>query len=116
MHSLLTKLLQKRGIKDAQDLDASPNPDGTPSELALFENYNAILSKDELTTTDIRAFLEAQVGVIEARWQDLSTDSQKKAELIPYHTVYKTLLKAIDAPREQRQALEEQLINLITHA
>lgn len=112
MHPLLEKLMGKKGIKNFDDLNNSQMPDGSPSEKQTFENYNLILSKDELTTEDIRHFCQSQIDVVEAKWKDLNTSPEKKAELIAIHTIYKTLLSAIDSPRSARESLEKYLIDL----
>ena len=105
MHSLLNKLFVKKGIKDAREL--------SKEEKVTFETWNGILSKEELTLEDVKEFCRSQLSVIESKWQDLNTEQNKKAEMIPYYTVYKTLLNAIDSPKVAREALEQQLENLI---
>ena len=104
MHTLLEKLLGQRGIADVKELDEE--------EKQVFENWNQVLSKDELTLEDIKKFCATQVLIIEGKWADYSLDNVKKAELLPYYTVYKTLLNAIDSPKVGREALEQQLIQL----
>lgn len=105
MHGLLTKLLRKRGIESIEELDAE--------EVKTFQEWQAVLSKEELTIKDIKDFCQTQVDMIENKWTDLNLEQTKKAELIPYHTVYKTLLRAIDSPKAIREALEKNLIQLI---
>ena len=111
---ILDKFLQKRGLSSPKDLDNTPTSDGSPTELQTFEKWKGILSKETLTLEDIKIFLQSQIGIIEAKWRDLNLEQSKKAELIPYHTVYKTLEQAISAPQVERERLEEfinQLIN-----
>lgn len=105
MNSLIGKLLQKRGIKDPTKLDEE--------EKKTFEQWQLILNKEELTTKDITAFIRTQIGIIENKWKDLDISTEKKAELIPYHVVYKTLLAAIESPVYAREALEIQLNQLL---
>ena len=62
MHNLLTKLFEKRGIKDATQL--------SPEERRDFDNWQAILSKDELTLEDVKVFCSTQCDVIEGKWKD----------------------------------------------
>ncbi len=102
--SILDKILNKRGIT-ADQLDAE--------EKATFENWRKILSKEELDINDIREFCKIQLEVIEAKWREINIDQNKKAQLIPYHTVYKMILLAIDSPRSAREQLEQQLNQLI---
>ena len=104
-HPLIDKLFNRRGIKDINDLQ--------PEEKATYENWEKILSKEELTMADLKEFCKTQIAVIEGKWSDYAVDNAKKAEMIPYHTVYKTLLLAIDSPRSAREAMEIQLQQLI---
>lgn len=105
MHSLLSKLFEKRGITDVKELDEE--------ELKVFQSWDKILSKESLTIDDIKAFCQSQIETIENKWADLNLDQSKKAEMIPYHTVYKLLLNAIKSPQVIREQVEEQLNNLI---
>lgn len=111
--SILDLFLKKKGVASPAELDSTPNSDGSPTEKETFENWRKILSKEELTVNDIKLFLQGQIGVIENKWKDLSTPNEKKAELIPYHTVYKTLEQAINAPKAEREQLEVMLNQLI---
>ena len=105
MHHIINRLFQKRGIKDINDLDEQ--------ERKTYEGWQAVLSKEELTTQDIKNFCQQQVELIETRWADYGIDQTKKAELIPYHTIYTTLLKVVDSPRIQREILEKNLSQLL---
>ena len=105
MKSILLKLLAKRGIKSVDELDAE--------EKATFQEWDKILSKEELTLEDVKEYCKTQCAVIEGKWKDYGTANVKKAEWIPYHTVYKTLLAVIESPKSAREALEQNLNNLI---
>jgi hypothetical protein len=105
MHSLIEKLLFKRGIKDLKELDNE--------EKQTFDTWQSILSKEELKMEDVKQFCQSQIDIIENKWKDYNTDNAKKSELIPYHTCYKTLLLAIDSPRSARENLENQLLQMI---
>jgi len=107
MHGLLSRLLEKRGIKGPEELD--------PEERKDFDQWRRILNKEELTVPDIREFCSYQIGLIEMKWRDNSIENSKKAELIPYHTVYKMILMAIDGPKAARQQVEDQLNQLINN-
>ena len=104
MHNILSRLLAKREIGFEQ-LDKD--------EKQTFEQWQAVLSKDELTIEDIKNFCQSQIDVIDGKWSDLNVSQEKKAELIPYRTVYNLLLKAIDSPKAVREALEKNLQQLI---
>lgn len=99
--NILSKLLAKRGIKDISEL--------TNEEKETFDNYEKILSKEELTMEDLRHFLGVQIGLIESKWRNHDISQMQKMELIPYHTVYKTILEALNAPQVERKALEDYL-------
>lgn len=103
--SILDKILSKRGIKDASEL--------SEEERKTFDEWRGILSKDELTTENIKEFCKTQCEVIEGKWSDLNLEQAKKSELIPYHTVYKTLLKVIESPKVVKEQLEKHLENLL---
>lgn len=101
----IEKFLQKLGIDDPAKL--------TPEEKKTFDNWQAVMNKDELTIADMKLFLAGQIGVIENHWKDLKVKQNEKAELIPYHTVYTIMLQVIDAPKAMREALETQLNQMI---
>lgn len=105
MKNLLSKLLQKRGIKSVNEL--------SQEEKVTFENYERVLSKDKVSIDDFENFLKTQIGIIENKWQDLETPQAKKAEMIPYHTVYSVLLKVIKSPDLERKNLEDYLTQLL---
>jgi len=105
MHTLLTRLFEKRGIKDANDL--------SEEEKVWFDSRQAILSKEKLEIEDIKNFCLNQLSVIESKWSDYNIDKDKKAELLPYYTVYKALVRAFDSPQQARQALEQELNQLL---
>ncbi len=105
MHKLTSRLLTKKGIKDVSEL--------TQDEREVFESYERVLSKDKLNIEDIKRYLETQIRAIEDRWKDYGTENARKAELIPYHTVYRSLLQVIDGPNTERENLEQFLNNLI---
>lgn len=110
--SVLDIFLKKKGVQSPDELDNTPNTDGSPTERETYERYRKILSKEELTIEDIKLFLQGQIGIIEQKWKDYDTPNDKKAELIPYHTVYKTLEQVIRSPKAEREQLEAMLNQL----
>lgn len=104
MLDILNQLLQKRGVTYDELRE---------DEKVQFGQWKLVLTKDELTTQDIKNFCQQQVDIIEAKWSDLNLEQTKKAEMIPYHTVYNLLLKVIDSPKEAKEALEKNLRQLI---
>ena len=103
--NILNKILEKRGIKDTNELDAE--------EKQQFEQWRAVLSKDELTIQDIKEFCRIQCEVIEIKWKSYDIPQEKKAEWIMPHTIYKTLLQTIESPQKGREQLEQYLNDLI---
>ena len=104
-HDLIAKLMRKRGIDSVNDLDEV--------EKKTFDDWQKVLSKEELTLPDVKEFCASQITIIENKWSDYNLEDSKKQSLIPYHTVYKSILKAIDSPKEARQALEKNLMQLV---
>jgi len=104
MKAILQKLLQKRGIESLEEL--------SEEEKSTFNEWDKILSKESLDINDIKLFCENQVTIIESKWSDYEERNDKKAELIPYHTVYRTLLNILTSPIATREALERQLTEL----
>lgn len=112
--NILERFLKSRGLKSPDELDDTPNTDGTPTEKETYEKWRKILSKgDQLSVDDIKAFLQGQIGIIEMKWKDVNLEQSKKAELIPYHTVYKTLEQVMTAPKAEREQLEVYLNQLL---
>ena len=111
--SILDLFLKKKGVASPEDLDNTPNSDGSPTEREVFDKWRATLGKDDLSTEDIKNFCGMQKEMIENKWRDLNLDQSKKAEMIPYHTVYSILIQAINAPKAEREQLEKQLEQLL---
>ena len=110
--SLLFKWLSKQGIENL-DPQTKSNPKGiTEEEKQTFLKYEQILSRETLTLEDLQKFLSQQILAIEGKWKDLDASNEKKAQLIPYHSVYSTILSAINAPQIERSILENYLLNL----
>lgn len=104
MHGILQTLLRKRGIETVNELDKE--------EKNQYDEWEKILSKEELTLEDVKKFCQSQVEIIEGKWKDLNIENSKKAEWIAPHTVYRTLLTAIESPRSARESLEKELLRL----
>ena len=103
--SILSKFLNKSGVDNEDQL--------TKEERTVYDNYKRVLDAPEKLTIEVlKEFCEQQVSLIENKWR--ATDGEeKKAGLIPYHTVYKVIIQAIDAPMQERSNLEAYL-NQIT--
>jgi len=112
MDKLLTKWLEQKGVKTPDDLDNSPMPDGSPNERETFENYRQGLDMKEVTVINIKNFCKGYMSHIESKWADYDLDAYKKAELIPYHTVYKAIVNLIESPKSNRETMKNQLKQL----
>lgn len=100
----LSKLLEKRGIDKIEDL--------SPEEKATFDRYSVVLTGEAVTVATIKEFCQTQIRVIEglfARPNEENTDHFLKACL----HVYLNILKAIEAPENERAQIEQQLTQLI---
>ena len=104
-HPLIDRLFKKRGITKPEEL--------TQEERETYNQWKSVLSKEELSIDDLKKFINHQIGVIEMKWKDLDLSIEKKAELIPYHTVYKTLHDVLLSPQKQREELERSLTRMI---
>lgn len=101
--SLLSKLLQKKNIEKLDDLSVE--------ERATFEHYQSILEK-EISVQTIKEFCISQIKLIEGKFSD-----NPKTDDDPYLKaclhVYLNIIKTIEAPEQERKALEQHLTALI---
>ena len=106
--------MNKIGIKEPDQLDDRPMPDGSPTDREKFDEWNRILSTNEhVTIEDVKKFCQFQVEAIEGKWKDYSLKEKDKAQFIPYHTIYKTLLSVMNSPKAEREMLEQHLQQLL---
>ena len=103
MISLLTKLLNKRGIEKEEDL--------SKEEKEIFDKYKLVLSGDLVTIETLKEFCRSQIISIENKCDGVTPlTTLQQASL----HVYMTLLKAIEAPEAERASLEQYLTQLIS--
>ena len=107
LHNLLTRLLSKRGIKNVDLLDED--------EKKTFEVWQEVLQKEELDVEDIKNFCKMQIEIIENRWRDYTLELSKKSELLPYHTIWKMILSAIESPKVGKEAFDERVERSLYH-
>lgn len=103
--SILTKLLEKRGIKDVHELDSE--------EKVNFENWQRILSKEDIEINDISEFCKTQLAVIEQKFKDVSISDTEKARMTLVYSVYASIRDVIGGKRMEREALEKYLVGLL---
>lgn len=102
MISILTKLLNKRGITNEDEL--------TKEEKEVFDRYKMILMGDTVTIDTLKEFCKQQVRAIEDKCDGVNPlTNMQQASL----HVYLTLIKAIEAPEVERESLERYLTQLI---
>lgn len=104
--SILDKLLDKKGIKSIDELSAE--------ERAIFDGYKLTLTSKGVTITDLQKFCRSQIALIEDKFG--SAESKYDHYLKACLHIYITLLKAIEAPKVERENLERYLIALINEA
>lgn len=103
MISLLTKLLNKRGIEKEEDL--------SKEEKEVFDRYKMILMGDIVTIDTLKEFCQQQIRIIEEKCDGITPlTNMQQASL----HVYLKLIKAIEAPEAERRSLEQYLTQLIS--
>jgi len=95
----LTSWLAKRGIEKEEDL--------TPEEKKVFDRYKLILSGENVTVEALKEFCQSQIRLIENSITGTSPLSMLHQGALH---VYLNLLKAIEAPEAEREALERLLV------
>ena len=105
MHPLLNRLFQKRKIEDVTKL--------SEEEQATFDTWEKILSEGEINVDKILKFCWSQISAIELQWKNLDNNERKNERLILMHTIYKTLIGIIEAPRAEKESLEKYLNDLL---
>ncbi|MEK6828667.1 MAG: hypothetical protein AABY15_00950 [Nanoarchaeota archaeon] len=105
MHSLISRLFIKEGIKDFEDL--------SESDKETYDNWQRILSEGEITIDKMVEFCNNQIAIIEGNWKDFDNSKEKNERLIVMHTVYRTLVNVITKPKAEKEALEKYLLDLL---
>jgi hypothetical protein len=101
--NLLGAWMRKKGIEKEEDLSAE--------ERSTYDGYRRILTGETVTIETLKTFMHSQVSAIESKFgeKDSTHDTYYKACL----HIYLTLLRTIEAPEQQREALERHLTQLI---
>lgn len=100
--SLLSKLLDKRGIDTIEDLE--------PEEKQVFERWSVVLTGESVSIENLKDFCRAQIRRIEEKADGVTPLNNLQQACIH---VYIQLLKAIEAPEQERVALEQHLTQII---
>jgi hypothetical protein len=100
--SLLSKLLQKRGIEAIEQM--------TPDEQEVYRAYEYKLRGDPVSIEAIRAFCQSQINLIEDKADGVTPLTMIQQACIH---VYKNMMKMIDAPETERILLEQHITQII---
>jgi len=103
--NLLSRLLEKRGIKDRSELAGE--------EREQFNRWQGILSGGDITVDKIKEFCETQKSIIDTQFENKDNSVQKNERLIVAHTIYSKLIRLITAPQSEKEALEKYLEALL---
>lgn len=104
MHTLLEKLLKKRGINNVNDLNTE--------EKAQFDTWQSQLSEGEITVKRISDFCQLQLDIIKAQMKGIDNSPAKNERLTIYFNIYDTLLNLINSPQAERESLVKYLEQL----
>lgn len=104
---LLSKILEKRGIASPEDL--------TLEEKEVYDKYRLILSGEAISIEQVKEFCNSQIRLIEDKF---ASQPSKVKEDDPFLKaslhVYLNVLRAIEAPEQERASLEKHLLSLIS--
>lgn len=105
MDNILSKLFQKRGIKDATELDQE--------ERQQFDEWQLVLNKPDATIEDVVKFCDGAITSIEAQFGDLDVPDEKKVKLTLQHAIYSNIKNIINAPTAEKENLIKYLTELL---
>lgn len=105
MNEILKRLFERRGIKNLEELSEDEKRD--------YDRWQRILSEGEVSVESIRKFCYNQVVLIEGKFKEMDVDEKVTQRRVLLHSVYKSILSAIEAPRQEREQLEKYLNSLI---
>lgn len=102
--NVISKVLEKKGIKP-EEL--------TKEEQATIDQWQKTLSSGDITLDTISAFCNQNLAFIEAQFRDLNNSHEKTSRLVLLHSVYTALRNVINAPKAERESLENYLNQLL---
>jgi hypothetical protein len=105
MHVLLSRLLEKRGIKNSDEL--------TSEEKSQFQKWEYTLAGGEMTIERLELFCKEQLSRIEKQFKEVNLPTEHVQRLTLQHAVYSTLIEALTAPQKDREQLESYLQGLL---
>jgi len=105
MQNLISKILQKRGIKKIEDLDKG--------EKETFDKWEKILTTEEITIETLVEFMDSQLKVATNNVANPDNSPKKDAKLKAMITIYNSLLGIIKSPKVEKETLEKYLEQLL---
>lgn len=99
--SLITQLLQKRGIKDTSTLSTE--------ERETINRWESVFKESEITVDKIEKFCDLQISLVERQFGNLDNTTQKNNRLVLLYTVYSNIKRLISSPKAEKASLEEFL-------
>jgi len=101
MHSLLRQILEKIGIKDFSELKTQ--------ERVVYEAWNAILLKDDVTLDDLKKILLGETERVRRELAPFENSGTKDLYLKAYMNLLDLITKIIVTPEKERAALQAEL-------
>lgn len=105
MNSLISRLLEKRGVKDIEEL--------SPAEKTDIDRWESILGTGDISIDAMTGFCDNQLKLIEVQWRNLENSTTKNERLVLLHSVYSSLKEMIKSPNSERAVLEKYLRGLL---
>ena len=105
MFPLLRKILEKRGLKDITELDAS--------EKETFDKWQKILTEEEISVENIKEFCEIQKKSIEAQYTNPDNTDKKDIYLKAALSIYTGIINLIGSKKVAREHLVKYLEQLL---
>lgn len=106
MDTRIQQLLEKRGIKDINEL--------TPEEKKDLDRWQSVLSEGQMSVEKIVEFCKNQIASIKLEMKKVDTTADKIQRLVCHFNVYDTLLNAIQGQKSERDQLERWLQDQLT--
>jgi len=105
MIDILTRILNKKGIKDASELDTE--------EQETFNQWRKTLSEEPVTVDTIKEFCDYQLTLINQQFKDLDRTPEKTDRLVLLYNVYSSLKGVIDNPQVAKESLVKYLTGML---
>lgn len=98
---MLERILEKLGVKRPEDL--------RPDELQLYQVWQQVLSRPDITIDDLRDLLPKELSRANAELRDFRNGPRKDSFYKAYTTLLEFLTSIITTPTTQREQLKADL-------